>query len=405
VFIGVHPRFSPEMICLCALSYGKTAEIRRTCCEPFLTNPMNWYYVDQGQQAGPVDDAQLEELRRSGKIDANTLIWREGMANWLPYSQAKAGSPAPPPPVLGSAGTAAAPASANEAVCTECGRIFPMENMIRHGGSHVCAGCKPVFMQKLAEGASVGSGSATGMLSENDLLARDYEVDIGGCISNSWDLFKANAGIMIGGICIVYGILMVINLIPYVSLLSTVFLAGPLTAGLWLLYIRLVRRENPPAGDVFTGFGPRYWQLVLAHLAPAVIVFGVVFVGAFCAALLIPLARRSGGEHFSPGILVFFGILGLIGLVLIFYFSICWAFALPLVADKKLKFWPALQLSRKIVSKHWGMTFLLFFVCSLIGMVGLLACIVGALVTGPTAFGAIATHYNRVFGDLAPNND
>src|SRR5262245_43870570 len=54
---------------------------------------MNWYYVEQGQQAGPVDDAQLEELRRSGRIQADTLVWRDGMANWAPYSEAK-GEPA-----------------------------------------------------------------------------------------------------------------------------------------------------------------------------------------------------------------------------------------------------------------------------------------------------------------------
>jgi len=35
---------------------------------------MNWYYVDAGQQAGPVDDAQLEELLRSGKIQSDTLV-------------------------------------------------------------------------------------------------------------------------------------------------------------------------------------------------------------------------------------------------------------------------------------------------------------------------------------------
>ena len=41
---------------------------------------MNWYYVEAGQQAGPVDDAQLQELLGSGKIQQETLVWREGMA-------------------------------------------------------------------------------------------------------------------------------------------------------------------------------------------------------------------------------------------------------------------------------------------------------------------------------------
>lgn len=124
---------------------------------------MNWYYVDQGQQAGPVDDATLEQYRASGKIQPDTLVWREGMANWIAYSEAKAeakpaglrlaGSTA------GAAGTAGSSATATaEATCTECGGTFPVENLIRYGTANVCANCKPAFMQKLAEGAKIQTG-------------------------------------------------------------------------------------------------------------------------------------------------------------------------------------------------------------------------------------------------------
>lgn len=50
---------------------------------------MNWYYVDAGQQAGPVPDEQLDELVRNGKVRGDTLVWRDGQANWQPYSQAR----------------------------------------------------------------------------------------------------------------------------------------------------------------------------------------------------------------------------------------------------------------------------------------------------------------------------
>src|SRR2546422_7265195 len=116
---------------------------------------MNWFYVEAGQQAGPVDDAQLEELRRSGKIQSDTLVWREGMANWQPYSSLNPASPPASTPI-----PAAAPAvGPNQVVCAECGRIFDLENTIQYGTIRVCANCKPVFMQKLAEGAKVeGAG-------------------------------------------------------------------------------------------------------------------------------------------------------------------------------------------------------------------------------------------------------
>lgn len=128
---------------------------------------MNWYYADAGQQAGPVDDSQLEDLVRIGKIQADTLVWHEGLDNWLPYSQAKTPSlRMATPSSAPSAQSAASPASTSpvtgavpEAVCIECGRMFSKEEMIRHGGNYVCAGCKPVFMQKLAEGAKLADGA------------------------------------------------------------------------------------------------------------------------------------------------------------------------------------------------------------------------------------------------------
>src|SRR5215467_360499 len=43
------------------------------------------------------------------------------------------------------------------AICAECGKGFSVNDMIRYGASYVCATCKPVFMQKLAEGASISS--------------------------------------------------------------------------------------------------------------------------------------------------------------------------------------------------------------------------------------------------------
>ena len=113
---------------------------------------MNWHYVEQGQQTGPVSDEQFAELVRTGKINADTLVWRDGMADWLPYKQAGSGlNPSGP--------SAAQPTGATaEAVCAECLKIFPVDEMIRHGNVCICANCKPVFMQKLSEGAQIQTG-------------------------------------------------------------------------------------------------------------------------------------------------------------------------------------------------------------------------------------------------------
>jgi uncharacterized RDD family membrane protein YckC len=137
---------------------------------------MNWHYVEQGKQTGPVSGEQFNELVRSGKIQPDTLVWHDGMATWLPHrevlakeAEAKmkladlqmtppasfATTAAPKVPAM----AAAPPAEeATEAVCAECGKIFPIEETIRHGSVRICANCKPVFMQKLAEGAQINTG-------------------------------------------------------------------------------------------------------------------------------------------------------------------------------------------------------------------------------------------------------
>jgi len=41
------------------------------------------------------------------------------------------------------------------ASCTECGRVFAADDLIHHETSRICINCKPVFLQKLAEGVEI----------------------------------------------------------------------------------------------------------------------------------------------------------------------------------------------------------------------------------------------------------
>ena len=58
---------------------------------------MNWHYLDNNVQKGPISDEELEALFRAGKVDYNTLVWRDGLADWQPYGQAKAPPGGAPP--------------------------------------------------------------------------------------------------------------------------------------------------------------------------------------------------------------------------------------------------------------------------------------------------------------------
>jgi hypothetical protein len=101
---------------------------------------MNWFYALNGQQNGPVSEDQLNDLVRTGAIDQDTLVWREGMAEWQALRFARGAAPPPPPPNFG--------------VCTECGRHFPFGDMLMLNQSWVCASCKPIFLQRLREGSA-----------------------------------------------------------------------------------------------------------------------------------------------------------------------------------------------------------------------------------------------------------
>jgi hypothetical protein len=131
---------------------------------------MNWHYVENGQQVGPVTDEQLAQLAQQGSVRDNTLVWRDGLANWVPYSEVKGGIIAPPPAL-----NLAAPVSAQRGgiACAECGRIFPADELISLNRSWVCAQCKPVFLQRMAEG--VPTAGAAGIWRQGKKLVTRSE--------------------------------------------------------------------------------------------------------------------------------------------------------------------------------------------------------------------------------------
>ena len=118
---------------------------------------MNWHYLEGNEQRGPVTDADLEALARSGKVGNDTLVWREGMAEWQTHLKAIGPVAGKAPPDFG-AGTLAA----GQVACAECGRGFALDQVIRHGNVYICESCKPVFLQKLKEGISTQGGLVYG---------------------------------------------------------------------------------------------------------------------------------------------------------------------------------------------------------------------------------------------------
>lgn len=367
---------------------------------------MNWFYAVGGQQQGPVDDAQLDALIQAGTVTPDTLVWREGIANWQPLRQARpsaaAGTGLEAPPVAAPMVAGGTPA-AGEVVCAECGKMFTRDNAIQYGTAWVCAACKPVFLQKLREGAAPGGslGGQPGAPFDPDaflaaIRQRDYTIDIGSCLGRGWELVKSNFWISVGVVVLTYACMIAGSAIPCVGSIVQLVIQGPLMGGMFWFFLRLLRGQEATVGDVFSGFSTGFLQLFLVGL-----VSGILVVLAALPGGILVFVGISMQSDLTPFII---GIGALVAIVPALFLNVCWIFGLPLVIDKKVEFWPALELSRKVVSMHWLNVFLLLLVCFLLVMAGFLALCLGALVAAPVVVAAIAYAYEDIFGSGTTSN-
>jgi hypothetical protein len=97
-------------------------------------------------------------------------------------------------------------------------------------------------------------------------------------------------------------------------------LRGVLYGGLYLVFLNRIRGRPAGVGDTFAGFNIAFAQLVLVGLLTTFLT-GI----GFACCLIIP------------------------GL----YLFVAWTFSVPLVADRRLEFWSAMELSRKVVTRVW----------------------------------------------------
>ncbi|WP_407167739.1 DUF4339 domain-containing protein [Bradyrhizobium sp. ORS 111] len=70
-----------------------------------------WFYASEGQQRGPLPEAQLRDLIARGTVRADTLVWTEGMAGWQKANDV-------PGLMLGAAASPAFPQAGGPAVAS-----------------------------------------------------------------------------------------------------------------------------------------------------------------------------------------------------------------------------------------------------------------------------------------------
>lgn len=246
------------------------------------------------------------------------------------------------------------------------------------------------------------SSSGLTAVSVEDILARDYELDIGGCISRGWNLLKSNFGLLFCGVLIymaIEGAIALLGAIPFIGPLfsiANIFVVGPLLGGLYYLTLQAIRRRPAGAGDVFAGFRTAFMQLFLGQLVSGILA-GLCVIPAVIVGVITILPSMI--NHHPPGtaqvlivVMVF-----LVCLIPVIFLKVNWIFTLPLIIDKRMTFWPAMQTSWKMVRKHWWQIFGLVLLIGLLNFAGALLCCVGVLFTTPIGISAMMYAYETIF--------
>ncbi|MFI8579935.1 hypothetical protein [Ectopseudomonas khazarica] len=225
-----------------------------------------------------------------------------------------------------------------------------------------------------------------GTPSIEEALARGYDFSIGDLLSESWNRVKGTKGIIIGGFVVFYVVLLAATFILggvvgiftalsenmlvlivgeiLISLLASA-LAYPFMAGINMVGIRRAADQPLSFNEIFSHFG-RTVPLIIT----AVVMMLMVYLGMFL--LLI------------PGI----------------YLAVAYLLAIPLVVERGLSPWQALETSRKAITQHWFKVFGLFIVLGLIVMVSAIPLGIGLIWSIPLMVVAMGVLYRTIFGVL-----
>jgi len=223
-----------------------------------------------------------------------------------------------------------------------------------------------------------------------EALARGYDFSIDGLIKDAWQRVSGSKGLIIAGF-IIYGV--VVQAVSFV--LGMLFGVGYATSG-----------AEPSTGAVAL-------QMVVGILAGTVgypFLAGINMLGIRRAAGQ-PISFNEMFSHFGQFVPLL--ITGLLMTVLIYigmlllvlpgiYLSIAYVLAIPLVVERKLSPWQALEASRKAITQHWFKVFGLFLLLALIMLVSAIPLGIGMVWTLPLAIISVGVLYRCIFGVLPP---
>jgi len=217
------------------------------------------------------------------------------------------------------------------------------------------------------------------------------------CIKEGWALIKDQywlffgislVGILIGGV------------VPIV-------LMGPMMVGVFLCLFQRQRHEPVEFGQLFKGFDHFVPGLVVTVLKMIPVLIILVPYYVILIAMMATTMPRGGiddPEQARAFFMSFFGVeIGffLVIMVVSIATEIFFMFAFPLVADRRLSGLDAVKLSFRAGKANLGGILGLMLLNMLLGIVGVLCCVIGVYFYLPIAFASQAVAFRRVFPETA----
>jgi uncharacterized membrane protein len=187
---------------------------------------------------------------------------------------------------------------------------------------------------------------------------------------------------------------------------------GPLTGGMFILILNLIRTDSADFGDLFAGFERCFGKLLGVGIAQALIIFlaalpgliMIVAVGFATAAGVDDWERESEAflGSFLGNPVTIAGFLAMWGLGLTAYIVLY--FTVSLAADRSLDFVQTFHVAVRVSMRNFFPILALCLIGGVVIFVSLLPCGLGLIVSVPWRFAVMAHAYEQMFSpDASPN--
>lgn len=240
-----------------------------------------------------------------------------------------------------------------------------------------------------------------------------FEVNIGSYISQAFNTFGKRPGLFIGALLIFMLINIGMSIIPFIGSILGSFVVQPiLLVGFFVLADKVFHNDNATLSDLFEGFKKQTGNIILANfILLLIIMIPVALFMGFLFALIGTslLTAFSAPEQFISTILASSGVTIALAyvvlLVLIIYISVAYQFGSMFVFFKNFQAWDALEASRTLVSRKFFSFLGLLLVLMLINLLGMIALVIGLIVTIPVSYIAIYIAFNSIVGSREELDD